>query len=63
MIRSFFVPARLFRRFSHESTGGGAPDEVKKSSKQPPKRTIKPNQDNFQEFSEIFNRFRCEIKK
>ena len=62
MIRSFFVPARLFRRFSHESTGG-APDEVKKSSKQPPKRTIKPNQDNFQEFSEIFNRFRCEIKK
>lgn len=47
MIRSFFVPARLFRRFSHESTGGGPPEEVKKSSKQPPKRTIKPNQDNF----------------
>lgn len=62
MIRSFSSPPGCSADFRTKARGG-APDEVKKSSKQPPKRTIKPNQDNFQEFSEIFNRFRCEIKK
>lgn len=47
MIRSFFVPARLFRRFSHESTGGGAPDEVKKIIQTAPKEDNKAQSGQF----------------
>lgn len=47
MIRSFFVPARLFRRFSHESTGGGPPDKVKKIIQTAPKEDNKAQSEQF----------------
>ena len=54
MIRSFFVPARLFRRFSHESTRGGATRRGEKIIQTAPKED---NKAQSGQFSGIFRNF------